>query len=80
MVNDVVANCRKKGPEFKNEFGPILVPALKLMCQVVNDEVTHKKLDRILSIWGSRNMFDEKLIAEYRKSLGSNVLLNLTKA
>lgn len=65
-----MANCRKKGPEFKNEFGPILVPALKLMAQVVNDEVIYKKLERILGIWESRHMFDEKLIVEFKKALG----------
>jgi regulator of Ty1 transposition protein 103 len=70
LVNDVIQNSRKKGPEFRDHFGPILAPALKLMGQAVNDENTQKRLERILNIWGDRNMFDSKQIAEFRKSLG----------
>ena len=70
LVNDVIQNSRKKGPEFRDQFGPILAPALKLMGQAVNDENTQKRLERILNIWGDRNMFDSKQIAEFRKSLG----------
>lgn len=40
------------------------------MGQAVNDENTQKRLERILNIWGDRNMFDSKQIAEFRKSLG----------
>lgn len=69
-MNDVVANCRKKGPEFRDEFGPILAPALKLMAQAAIDENTQKKLERILGIWESRKMFDEKYMGEFRKILG----------
>ena len=70
LVNDVIQNSRKKGPEFRDQFGPILAPALKLMGQAVNAETTQKRLERILNIWGDRNMFDSKQIAEFRKSLG----------
>lgn len=69
LVNDVIQNSRKKGPEFRDQFGPILGPALKLMGQAVNDENTQKRLERILNIWGDRNMFDSKQISEFRKSL-----------
>lgn len=70
LVNDVIQNSRKKGPEFRVQFGPILAPALKLMGQSVNDENTQKRLERILNIWGERNMFDAKQISEFRKALG----------
>ena len=71
LVNDVIQNSRKKGPEFRDQFGPILAPALKLMAQAVNDEPTQKRLERILNIWGDRNMFDAKQISEFRKALGA---------
>ena len=70
-INDVIQNSRKKGPEFRDQFGPILAPALKLMAQAVNDEPTQKRLERILNIWGDRNMFDAKQISEFRKALGA---------
>lgn len=41
------------------------------MGQAVNDENTQKRLERILNIWGDRNMFDSKQISEFRKSLGT---------
>lgn len=40
------------------------------MGQSVNDENTQKRLERILNIWGERNMFDAKQISEFRKALG----------
>ncbi len=40
------------------------------MAQAVNDENTQKRLERILNIWGDRNMFDVKQISEFRKALG----------
>ena len=49
----------------------MLAPALKLMVQVVNDENTQKKLERILGIWESRKMFEEKYMAEFKKILGT---------
>lgn len=69
LANDVIQNSRKKGPEFRTVFGPILGPALKLMGSQVEDENTQNRLERILNIWADRNMFDADQIAEYRKSL-----------
>ena len=36
----------------------------------LNDEKTKKSLERILNIWGERNLFEQDLITEFRKSLG----------
>ena len=70
LVNDVIQNCRKKGPEFRTEFSNILGSALKSMGSALNDEKTRKSLDRILNIWGERNLFESKVISEFRKILG----------
>lgn len=70
LVNDVIQNSRKKGPEFRDQFGPVLAPAFKLMGQAMADENTQKRLERILNIWGDRNLFDAKLMSEFKKALG----------
>jgi len=68
LVNDVIQNSRKKGPEFRMEFSKILSSTLKSMGSALNDEKTRKSLDRILNIWGERNLFEQDLITEFRKS------------
>lgn len=70
LANDVIQNSRKKGPEFRNEFAPILAPALKIMAQTASDEKTIQRIERILNIWDERKIFDSKQIAEFRGSLG----------
>ena len=55
--------------------GPILGPALQKMGQAIDDEITQKRLERILNIWAERNLFDAKQIAEYRKSLCMYIFL-----
>lgn len=70
LANDVIQNSRKKGPEFGKEFGHILGAALKHMGHAMNDEKTRKSLERILSIWAERNIFDAEHIATFRKSIG----------
>lgn len=75
LVNDVIQNSRKKGPEFRDQFGPILAPAFKLMGQAMNDEGTQKRLERILNIWGDRNMFDPKQMSEFKKALGKIMIV-----
>lgn len=75
LVNDVIQNSRKKGPEFKNEFGPVLGSALKVMAQTVKDEKTTQRIERILNIWDERNIFDSEHMTDFRKSLGESTYL-----
>lgn len=77
LVNDVIQNSRKKGPEFRNEFAPILGSALKVMAQAVPDENTMQRIGRILNIWDERNMFDSKQISEFRSSIGLSEVVDL---
>ena len=71
-----IQNSRKKGPEFGKEFGNVLLAVFKHMGKCVNDEKTQKSLERLLKIWGERNIFDPKLISELKKAFG--MLIQIT--
>ncbi|XP_025017655.1 regulation of nuclear pre-mRNA domain-containing protein 1B [Tetranychus urticae] len=68
LANDVIQNSRKKGPEFTKEFAGALKAAFAAVAKEA-DEKTWKGLERILAVWGERNIYDSNQISEWRKAI-----------
>lgn len=79
LANDVIQNSRKKGSEYIKEF----VSALKRAFEFVAKDADQKmiqSLDRIITIWSERNIYDANLLADFRKSLrNSNEIAQLNQ-
>lgn len=73
LANDVIQNSRKKGPEYGQEFGLHLKKAFEHMSR--SDEKTKNSLDRLLTIWNDRGIYDGILISEFKRALGKFVEL-----
>ncbi|XP_058834385.1 regulation of nuclear pre-mRNA domain-containing protein 1B [Topomyia yanbarensis] len=69
LANDVIQNSKKKGPEFGKEFENALVKAFKFIAQSGPEEKTIHSLNRILTIWAERGVYEEARILEYAKLL-----------
>ncbi|XP_067011107.1 regulation of nuclear pre-mRNA domain-containing protein 1A [Anabrus simplex] len=69
LANDVIQNSNKKGPEMRKEFAGVLPKAFSSIAIPECDEQTRKSLERILSIWEQRGVYDARLIRECRKGL-----------
>lgn len=67
LANDVIQNSKKKGPEYTKEFAPVLKKAFRLLGNMKCSDKTVNKLERILQIWEERNVYDKKLVEEYKK-------------
>ncbi|XP_058463864.1 regulation of nuclear pre-mRNA domain-containing protein 1B [Malaya genurostris] len=65
LANDVIQNSKKKGPEFGKEFESALVKAFKYIAQSGPEEKTIHSLNRILTIWAERGVYEESRIKEY---------------
>lgn len=71
LANDVIQNSKRKGPEYANEFSKVLTRAFGHIRDACSeDKKTIESLQRILSIWLDRHVYDETQIADYRKALG----------
>jgi len=64
LMNDVVQNSRRKGPEFIKEFQSILLKVFHLLASIEMEEKTALSHERLLNIWDERQIFDKKLIQE----------------
>lgn len=71
LANDVIQNSKKKGPEYGKEFGSILAKVFKHISQTCKDDKTFNSLDRILSIWEERAVYDGNVIKEFYTNLHS---------
>lgn len=67
LANDVIQNSRKKGPEYGQEFGVQLKKAFEHMSQC--DEKTKNSLDRLLTIWQDRLIYNSVQIMEFKTAL-----------
>ncbi|KAG5870074.1 hypothetical protein JTB14_008446 [Gonioctena quinquepunctata] len=67
LANDVIQNSKKKGPEYGQEFGLHLKKAFEHMSK--GDEKTKNSLDRLLTIWNERGIYDSILISEFKRAL-----------
>lgn len=68
LANDVIQNSKKKGPEYGHEFGLHLKKGFEHMSR--SDEKTKNSLDRLLTIWNDRGIYDGILISEFKRALG----------
>lgn len=67
LANDVIQNSRKKGPEYGLEFGNYLKKAFEHMSKC--DEKTKNSLDRLLTIWTDRGIYDVVQLSEFKRAL-----------
>jgi len=64
LVNDVVQNGRKKGPEFAREFGTVMRRVFDHLATMDFDEKTVSSLGRLVAVWQERQIFDRKVLQE----------------
>jgi regulator of Ty1 transposition protein 103 len=69
LANDVIQNSKKKGPEYGKEFGSLLVKSFKHIGLTCTEPRTKNNLDRILSIWEERGVYESVAIKEYYAAL-----------
>lgn len=72
LANDVIQNSKKKGPEFHRDFKSVLCDAYR---HTFNREVDPKmkgSMERMLTIWGERGVFDMDFIERIKKSIRKN--------
>ncbi|XP_064115585.1 regulation of nuclear pre-mRNA domain-containing protein 1B-like isoform X2 [Macrobrachium nipponense] len=69
LANDVIQNSKKKGPEYNKEFGNKLGKVFEHLGSLRLDEKSTRGLNRLLSVWDERNVFESEDIATYRKNL-----------
>lgn len=70
LANDVIQNTKKKGPEFKAEFVRILPRALQNASRE-KDESFCKAVERIISVWEERKVFEPDAIVRFKSMLGN---------
>ncbi|XP_072303595.1 regulation of nuclear pre-mRNA domain-containing protein 1A-like isoform X1 [Eucyclogobius newberryi] len=68
LANDVIQNSKKKGPEFTQDFAPVIVDAVKHVHREGEDGCK-KQIGRVLSIWQERAVYDNNLLNQLRQIL-----------
>lgn len=71
LANDVIQNSKKKGPEYGKEFSTLLRDAFAHVAESCKGEDIFNRLDRILSIWEERGVYEAKQIKEWFNALHS---------
>jgi regulator of Ty1 transposition protein 103 len=74
LANDVIQNGKKKGSEFKTEFSKVLPRALQFMSQE-KDESFRKSVERVISVWEERKVFEPDTIVRFKSMLGKHFQL-----
>ncbi|KAL0871750.1 hypothetical protein ABMA27_004253 [Loxostege sticticalis] len=80
LANDVIQNSKKKGPEYGQEFGEVLVDSFKHMAKTGINTKTKNSIHRILSIWQERGVYDAQKIQEFKEAVDPNDALPAKKA
>ncbi|XP_054909600.1 regulation of nuclear pre-mRNA domain-containing protein 1A-like [Poeciliopsis prolifica] len=68
LANDVIQNSKRKGPEFTQDFAPVIVEAFKHVNRE-GEEGCKKQLGRVLSIWQERAVYDNNLLEQLSEVL-----------
>ncbi|XP_061677790.1 regulation of nuclear pre-mRNA domain-containing protein 1A-like [Syngnathoides biaculeatus] len=68
LANDVIQNSKRKGPEFTEDFAPVIVDAFKHVYRECEDGCK-KQLGRVLSIWQERAVYDDELLEQLSRVL-----------
>lgn len=69
LANDVIQNSKRKGPEFRTEFGKVLPRALQYVSRE-KDESFRKSVERVISVWEERKVFEPDTIVRFKSMLG----------
>lgn len=69
LANDVIQNSKKKGPEYNKEFGNKLGKVFDHLGGLRLDEKSMKGLNRLLTVWEERSVFDDEKIKLFKKNL-----------
>jgi len=64
LMNDVVQNSRRKGPEYVRDVAVILPKVFHHLTSIEIDDKTAKSIGRLIEIWDERQIFDKRLIQE----------------
>uniref|UniRef100_A0A3Q3JP63 Regulation of nuclear pre-mRNA domain-containing protein 1A n=1 Tax=Monopterus albus TaxID=43700 RepID=A0A3Q3JP63_MONAL len=68
LANDVIQNSKRKGPEFTQDFAPVIVDAFKHVYRE-GEEGCKKQLGRVLSIWQERAVYENNLLDQLSQVL-----------
>ncbi|XP_028316939.1 regulation of nuclear pre-mRNA domain-containing protein 1A-like [Gouania willdenowi] len=68
LANDVIQNSKKKGPEFTQDFAPVVVDAFKHVHRH-GEGGCKKQLDRVLTIWQERAVYENDLLDQLSQVL-----------
>ncbi|XP_015227793.1 regulation of nuclear pre-mRNA domain-containing protein 1A-like [Cyprinodon tularosa] len=68
LANDVIQNSKRKGPEFTQDFAPVIVEAFKHVNRE-GEEGCKKQLGRVLSIWQERAVYENSLLEQLSQVL-----------
>ncbi|KAF7211269.1 regulation of nuclear pre-mRNA domain-containing protein 1A [Nothobranchius furzeri] len=68
LANDVIQNSKRKGPEFTQDFAPVIVDAFKHVYRE-GEESCKKQLGRVLSIWQERAVYENNLLEQLSQVL-----------
>lgn len=69
LANDVIQNSKKKGPEYNKEFGNKLGKAFEHLGGQRLDEKSIRGMNRLLTVWEERNVFDQEKVKLFQKNL-----------
>ncbi|XP_055368726.1 regulation of nuclear pre-mRNA domain-containing protein 1A-like isoform X1 [Betta splendens] len=68
LANDVIQNSKRKGPEFTQDYAPVIVDAFKHVYRE-GEEGCKKQLGRVLSIWQERGVYENSLLDQLSQVL-----------
>ncbi|KAK7899123.1 hypothetical protein WMY93_019976 [Mugilogobius chulae] len=71
LANDVIQNSKKKGPEFTQDFAPVIIDAFKHVHRG-GEEGCKKQLGRVLSIWQERAVYENNLLNQLSQILSES--------
>lgn len=69
LANDIIQNGKRKGPEFRTEFSKVLPRAFQHISQE-KDESFRKSVERVISVWEERKVFESDAIIRFKSMLG----------
>jgi len=69
LANDIIQMSKKKGSEFKLEFLKVLPRCFQIVSQD-SDTSLQKSVERIVSVWEERKIFDGQVIIRLKSLLG----------
>ncbi|XP_050725631.1 regulation of nuclear pre-mRNA domain-containing protein 1B-like isoform X2 [Eriocheir sinensis] len=69
LANDVIQNSKKKGPEYNKEFGNKLGKVFEHLGGQRLDEKSIRGMNRLLTVWEERNVFDQEKVKLFQKNL-----------